>query len=111
MPVIEEQILKTLLPYLKRAKVEPFGKDLEEDLPKFTLDNLIGKTIDDIKSIKNPLPYDPKVTSPNPEYFNVLMFSDESYLLFMSVGWHDFTTVNAFLVEDNIQYSNRFFEF
>lgn len=67
--------------------------------PTFTLENLVGKTISNHKKIKNPKPYNPKIESPNPEYFNVLEFSDGSILLFKAWGDTECVHLSSYLYE------------
>jgi hypothetical protein len=53
----------------------------------FVLDDLIGKTIRDHRLIKNPRKCNPEKESPNPEYFDVLVFNDNTFL--MTECWGD----------------------
>jgi hypothetical protein len=108
--LIEEAILKNLLPYLKRAKRSPImGERLT--LPEFSLDDLVGKTKIATMRIKNPLPYDPEVASPNPKKFKVMLYSDGGYLLHMDIGWQDGSTLHSFLVDQGkTRYSNKLYE-
>ena len=103
--ISEEQILKKLLPHLKDAKANSmFGDSL--GLDEFTLEDLVGKTTSRIMKIDNPLPYNVGMESPNPKKFKVVVYSDDSYLLHMDVGWHDGSTLHSFLVEeDKVRYS------
>ena len=48
---------------------------------QFSLKDLVGKTIESHRKIKNPRKYNPEVESPNPEYFNALIFSDGTFLV------------------------------
>ena len=63
------------------------GAEKTEFEPQFTLTDLLGKTIIGYKQIKNSKDYDPEVESPNPEYFDVLSFTDGTFLL--SENWGD----------------------
>ena len=55
--------------------------------PNFFLGDLVGKTIEEYRKIKNPKKYDQNLESPNPEYFNVLIFSDRTFLA--TENWGD----------------------
>ena len=107
MDIAENQILETLLPYLKKVREDPVPSRADEfGLPGFSLEDLVGRTISGIKEIENPLPYNPEVSSPNPEKFKVIIFKDGSYLLHMNVGWNDGSTLHTFLVENSrVRYS------
>ena len=86
------------------------GFDLEAAMQGFSLEDLVGKTISKAVTIQNPLPYNRKVASPNPAAFNVLLFSDGSYLLHMNVGWQDGSTLHTFLVNNNtVRYAKRLY--
>ena len=67
--------------------LDKISRRSRETKPEFSLDDLVGKTISSRRKIKNPRDYDPEVTSPNPEYFNVLEFSDGTFLL--TENWGD----------------------
>src|SRR3990172_1162184 len=49
--------------------------------PQFSLQDLVGKTIQTHRKIKNPREYKPEFESPNPEYFDALIFSDGTFLV------------------------------
>ena len=108
-----KDILDTLMPYLKKADEFPdgfSGRKKAIKLPEFSLEDLLGKKLEMVATIKNPLPYDPEKESPNPAYFSLEFFDDNSYLLHMEVGWHDGSTLHSFLVEEgNVRYSNQLY--
>lgn len=70
--------------YILERKNEAVESEFE---PKFSLEDLVGKTISEHRKIKNPKEYDPEKESPNPEYFDVLVFSDGTFLL--TENWGD----------------------
>ena len=49
--------------------------------PQFSLQHLVGKTISEHRQIKNPREYDHTRESPNPENFDILIFSDRTFLV------------------------------
>ena len=103
--------IEYLLSYIKKAKRDAEGDNLEKELPIFHLDDLVGKTISAINKVKNPLSYNSEVESPNPAYFQIIHFSDESYILNMTIGRQDGSTTHSFFVEnDTLNYSNHLFE-
>jgi hypothetical protein len=53
---------------------------------EFSLDDLIGKTIQEHRQIKNPRNHALERIVPNPEYFEVLVFSDYTFMLSCSIG-------------------------
>jgi len=53
---------------------------------EFSLEQLVGKTIKEHLKVGNPRPYNPHQQSPNPEYFDVLLFSDDTFMLSYCVG-------------------------
>ncbi len=108
-PTDEQILVFLLLPFLKKAKVDCAGDILAKELEQFSLDDLIGKTSISRNNIKNPLPYNPEVSSPNPTNFTVIGYSDGSYLLHMRVGWQDRSVHHAFLVEDGVRYTSRLY--
>jgi hypothetical protein len=109
--VTEEQILKTLLPYLEEAKKDVMGLYIEDKWPGFSIDDLVGKTITGIMKIINSIPYNSNFTTANPDFFKVMIFSDNSYLLHMDIGRNDGSTLHSFLVEkENVRYSRRLYE-
>ena len=55
--------------------------------PQFSLGDLVGKTVESTRKIKNPEKYNPQTSSPNPEYFDLVLFSDDTFLL--SRNWGD----------------------
>jgi len=103
----KEQILGTLLPFLNIA--ERCGTDeLEEKLPPFSLEDIVGKTLSGTSRIKNPRPYNPEIEANSPKEYLVLTFSDGSYILHALVGWQDGTISNSFFVHNGIVgYSSR----
>ena len=55
--------------------------------PQFSLQDLVGKTFEAYRQIRNPREYDPTRESPDPEYFDVLLFSDGTFLV--TENWSD----------------------
>ena len=55
--------------------------------PQFSLLDLVGKTIREHRQIRNPREYDPTRESPNPKNFDLLIFSDETFLI--TENWGD----------------------
>jgi hypothetical protein len=108
-PTDEQILVFLLLPFLKKAKADVIGDKLEQEIGRFTLDDLVGKKIEKVTKIKNPLPYNPEWASANPRNFIVIGYSDGSYLLHMRVGHHDFTTHHTFLIEDGVRYTSRLY--
>ena len=53
---------------------------------EFSLDDLIGKTIQEHRQIKNPRNHARERIVPNPEYFDVLVFSDYTFLFSCSIS-------------------------
>jgi hypothetical protein len=53
---------------------------------EFSLEQLVGKTIECRLKVGNPRPYNPAQSSPNPEFFDVLLFSDNTFMFSYSVG-------------------------
>ena len=107
--VSDEEILETLEDYLKLARENSMGIE-NGKIPCFSHENLVGKAIEDVRTIKNPLPYNVGMESPNPEGLQVLVYDDDSYLLNMRIGWQDGTTIHSFLVEDGkIRYSHHLY--
>lgn len=100
-----DPVLHKLLPFLKLAGNG--AKDLlEKSVPGFTLDDLVNKTIQSIRRLPNPLPYNPKTASPNPKELRVIYFSDGSVVLNMAVGCQDWSDLFSFLIEGNsVRYS------
>ncbi len=79
MDVIESNSVKEvsdqfILYAMKRAKKVEFE-------PQFSLEDLVGKTLESVRKVKNPKQYNPEVESPNPEYFTALIFSDRTFLV------------------------------
>ena len=106
----EEQIFKTLLPFLKIARVDSSGDEIRVSLPPFSLENVVGKTIASTRMLLNPLSFNAKGDLPNPNKFRMLIFGDGSYILFDEVKYQERTTLHSFLVEnDKIRYSNNLF--
>ena len=62
-------------------------KEPEKEIPSFTLEALLGKTVTEYRQIKNPREFNPECEGPNPEYFDALIFSDETFLL--TEAWGD----------------------
>jgi len=109
MVATEEEILAKLMPHFKKAEEEPICGE-KVDLPEFSLDDLVGKTIANVHKIENPSVYKKK-ESPNPRYFNVMFFLDGSYLLHADISWQDGSTLHSFLVEGkNIRYTSRLYK-
>ena len=55
--------------------------------PQFSLHYLVGKTIQAYRQVKNPKEYDTTRENPNPEYFDVLVFFDTTFLA--AENWGD----------------------
>ena len=55
--------------------------------PHFYLEDLVGKTIQAYRQIRNPRKYDSTRESPNPEHFDILLFSDGTFLA--TENWGD----------------------
>ena len=90
--------------------LELVGKTKETDSPQFSLDDLVGKTIQKHRKIKNPEKVDRTVTQPNPEYFNVLIFSDATFLLTAGVGYQAGTELRSYYFNGKeVRYSNELF--
>ena len=53
----------------------------ENPKPQFNLNDLVEKTISVHRRIKNPRQFNSEWTSPNPEFYDVLEFSDGAILL------------------------------
>ena len=70
---------KNILKEISRAKKVEFE-------PQFSLEDLVGKMIHEHRRIKNPRKNNPKVESPNPEYFDALIFSDRTFLVTENFG-------------------------
>ena len=62
------------------------AKEVEFE-PQFSLQDLVGKTISGCRQIRNPRKYNPEVESPNPENFDVVLFTDKSFLI--TKNWGD----------------------
>ncbi len=91
--------------------IEKIGEaEKTEFEPQFTLTDLIGKTILGYRQIKNPKDYDPEGFGPNPEYFDVLSFTDGTFLLSENWGDGECAHLNFYYYDgDNTKYSDQLF--
>ena len=79
--------------------------------PQFSLEDFVGKTIESHRRIKNPRKYNPQTESPNPEYFDVLVFSDKTFLLTKMWGDGECAHLNAYYFNGNrTLYSDSLFD-
>lgn len=82
----------------------------EEKYSQFNLDDLLGERILQTRKIKNLDKYNPEVESPNPEYFNVLIFESGNFLILEEEGWQDGTTLHSYFYDGkSVRYSDRLF--
>lgn len=81
---------------MKKGEARPV-----ESGSQFSLADLVGKGIDEHRQIRNPREYDPETSSPNPEFFDVFIFSDETFLLTENRGDGECTTLHSFFYNGN----------
>lgn len=103
----DEELLDLFLLEIRSDK-----RSLDEVPPsQFTFKDLTGKRIAQYKKIKNTLPYNPTVESPNPEFFQVLIFDDDSAILYEKWGDGESPHLNSYLYEKgNIKFSDCLFD-
>jgi hypothetical protein len=91
--------------------IRQIGKaDKKQFESQFSLEDFTGKTIVEHRKIKNPKPYDPEVASPNPENFDVLVFSDNTFLVTECWGDGECGHLNYYYYNGNkTLYSDRLF--
>ena len=64
--------------------------------PQFSLHDLVGKTIQEYRKIRNPRKWDLKRETPNPEYFDALIFLDRTFLVIENYGDCECQNLNYF---------------
>lgn len=107
--LLANRMLRKLSPYIAKAMEDSMSGETVKS-PLFSLEDLVGKTMCAAMRIKNPFPYEPETTSPNPDFFDSQIFSDSSYVLHMNMGWNDGTTLHSFFVEDDkVRYTNQLY--
>ncbi|MDP1688640.1 MAG: hypothetical protein Q8L47_00730 [bacterium] len=119
MGISDEEVLRRLDEARKEAKNyhswhldnEYIRKIIENKKKiRFTLDDLVGKTIVEHRKVRNLDEYNPDFTSPNPEFFNLLFFQDNSFLLTESVGMSDWTELRCYYFDGKeVKYTDELF--
>lgn len=93
--------------YILNRMEEAVKKEFE---PQFSLQDLVGKTIQSHRQIRNPRKYDPTRENPNPEYFDVLLFSDGTFLTTENFGDGECGHLNYFYYDgQKTRYSDQLF--
>ena len=71
---------------------------------QFDLEEIVGKTIVERRRIKNPQEYNPENEVLNPEFFNVLIFHDNTFLLTEMIGDGECAVLHAYLYDGHTTY-------
>ncbi len=117
MSISDEEVLekvKYIRDWIKNkpqvCDTEDFRKFMERERKiKFTLSDLVGKTIVEHRKIRNKDKYNPDFTSPNPDFFNLLLFQD-SFLMTEGVGMNDWTELRCYYFDGKeVKYSDELF--
>ncbi|MEK6914513.1 MAG: hypothetical protein AABW83_02575 [Nanoarchaeota archaeon] len=96
--------------FILMKKSEVSKLPLFKSFRQFDLSDLIGEMIVQTREIKNPKEYNPEVESPNPEYFKVLIFKSDNFLIFEEEGWQDGTTLHSYFYDGkSVRYNNDLF--
>ena len=78
------------------------------DKPQFTLHNIIGWRAIEYRKIKNPKEYDLERKGPNPEYFKVMIYENDFFLLTERQGMQDEVVYHSYLYNGSeTLYSNE----
>ena len=107
MTISDEEILKIFNHYMNEDK-----RSLESmhSKPEFTLENLVGKTINGYRKVKNPHIH-PVGYGYQGKYFNVLEFSDGSILLTEEWGAQEENLLNSYYFDGKqVHFSSSLFE-
>lgn len=97
----------------RRSHSRPLAKALnvvEDAIPKLTLDDLVGKSIQEHRRIENIDPYNPDGCSPNPKYLHAMLYDDGSIVVVEEIGLHDDHEQHWYYVnERTYKHSDRLF--
>ena len=78
---------------------------------QFNLGDMLGEINLGYRKIKNPKVYDPKVESPNPEYFDVIEFENGGFWLTEVQRWNGGITYHSFYYDgQTIRYTDKLFD-
>ena len=111
--ITNKRIIKRLRWYLEQANKHRVSWNCPR--PRFNESDLVGFTYLDHRQIQNPLPCNREFESPNPQYFDVFILSDDSsrlcYLLHMNIAYCNGNTLHSFLVdnENKVWYNGRLY--
>ena len=78
---------------------------------QFDTSDLVGKTIAGIRYIASQFPYHPEVECRNPEYFQILLFTDNTALLFENWANPNENHLNAYYFDGKeVLFSDELFD-